>query len=147
MNAVETPKVAVPQPQQPKPEVIQPKVLVVDDDRDLVATLSFRLQKAGYVVFSAYDGQAGLATAYRERPHVVILDVMMSFHDGFEVCGELKTGKQGYKPKVIIVSAITQGTNRSEADCKAESGADSFFSKPFEAKRLIEEIARLLSAK
>ncbi len=146
MNAVEPPKLAVPQPQPSTPQLVQPKVLIVDDDRDLVATLSFRLQKAGFVVFSAYDGQAGLATAYKEKPHLVVLDVMMSFHDGFEVCAELKSGKQGYKPKVIIVSAITQGTNRSEADCKAESGADAFFSKPFEAKRLIEEISRLLSA-
>ena len=127
-------------------EVVQPKVLIVDDDRDLVATLSFRLQKAGFVVFSAYDGQAGLATAFREKPHLVVLDVMMSYHDGFEVCGELKKGKNGYRPKVIIVSAITQGTNRSEDACKAESGCDTFFSKPFEAKKLIEEIKRLLAA-
>lgn len=121
------------------------KILVVDDDRDLVATLSLRLRKAGFEVHTAYDGQAGVATAYRERPDLVVLDVMMSYNDGFEVCAQLKSGKNGYRPKVIIVSAITQGTNRTEEACKAESGADSFFSKPFDAKRLIEEIRSLLS--
>lgn len=144
MNASATPKQAV---FNLAPSMAQKKILVVDDDRDLVATLSFRLQKAGFDVHTAYDGQAGLATAYKERPDLVVLDVMMSFHDGFEVCAQLKSGKHGYRPKVIIVSAITQGTNRTEESCKAESGADFFFSKPFEAKRLIEEISRLLSLK
>jgi CheY-like chemotaxis protein len=72
---------------------------------------------------------------------------MMSYHDGFEVCHQLKQGRNGYCPKVIIVSAITQGTNRTEEACRTESGADSFFSKPFDAKRLIEEIGRLTAAK
>ncbi|MSR65329.1 MAG: response regulator [Verrucomicrobiae bacterium] len=144
MNAIATPSPTVAQPSEK--EIVQPRILIVDDDRDLVATLSFRLQKAGFVVFSAYDGQAGLATAFREKPHLCVLDVMMSYHDGFEVCAELKKGKNGYRPKVIIISAITQGTDRSEEACKAESGADTFFSKPFDAKRLIEEIKRLLAA-
>lgn len=143
MNATTTLK-----PLQPQPAPLaaaRGKVLIVDDDRDLVATLSFRLKKAGFEVFSAYDGQAGLAAAYKERPDLVVLDVMMSYHDGFEVCAELKSGKNGYCPKVIIVSAITQGTDRTEEACRAESGADVFFSKPFDAKRLIEEVNRLLS--
>jgi DNA-binding response OmpR family regulator len=144
MNALANPKTNIHSELSALPDW-KKRILIVDDDRDLVATLVFRMQRAGFEVHAAYDGQAGLATAYRERPEVVVLDVMMSYQDGFEVCAELKRGKDGYKPKVIIVSAITQGTNRSEDSCKAESGADAFFSKPFEAKRLIEEITRLLS--
>jgi two-component system alkaline phosphatase synthesis response regulator PhoP len=134
----------------PKPTVspatasgVAPRVLVVDDDRDLVATLCLRLQRAGYSVLSAHDGQAGLTLALREKPEVVVLDVMMSYKDGFEVCAQLKQNQSGYRPKIIIVSAITQGTNRTEETCRAESGADAFFSKPFDAKRLIREVARL----
>jgi DNA-binding response OmpR family regulator len=145
MNAqLDTPKAILP----PQPEAaVRKRVLVVDDDRDLVATLSLRLQRAGYDVVTAYDGQAGLTAALRDKPEVVVLDVMMSYHDGFEVCNQLKNRRDGYCPKVIIVTAITQGTNRTEETCRAESGADAFFSKPFDAKRLIEEIGRLTAAK
>jgi len=143
MNAVETPRPIAPSTATSVPK----RVLVVDDDRDLVATLSLRLQRAGYSVLAAHDGQAGLATALRDKPEVVVLDVMMSYKDGFEVCAQLRQNRNGYCPKIIIVSAITQGTNRTEEACRAESGADAFFSKPFDAKRLIEEINRLTSAK
>ncbi len=66
------------------------KILIVEDEKDLVEVLSFRLEKLGFKVFSAFNGKSGLATAKQELPDLIILDVMLPVMDGYRVCKELK---------------------------------------------------------
>lgn len=117
------------------------KILVVDDEKDLVETLSFRLESAGYQVVTAGDGQEGLEKAREEKPDIILLDVMMPKMDGYQVCRMLKFDEEFKDTPVIMLTARGQDQDRETGK---NVGANDYVTKPFEAKDLLEKIGKLI---
>lgn len=117
------------------------KILIVDDEVDLVETLKFRLETVGYQVLTAYDGQDGLKKARNENPDLIILDLMLPKLDGYRVCRMLKFDEKYKGIPIILFSARVQ-----ESDIKMgeEQGADAYVTKPFDPKTLLAKIEELL---
>lgn len=120
------------------------RILLVDDEKDLVETLTFRLESAGYEVIAAYDGMQGLEKARKELPDLILLDVMMPVMDGYQVCRFLKFDDVFRNIPIIILTARGQ-----EGDKKTGMGvgADAYVTKPFDSVTLLEKIKELLERK
>jgi len=116
-------------------------ILVVDDDPEIVTLLSSRLQKRGYKISTAEDGHRALELAKRERPDLVVLDVMMPGKSGWEVARALKQDPVTQDVKIVMLSAIGEKTNEITAPIY---GADAHVDKPFEFEKLESVISQLL---
>jgi DNA-binding response OmpR family regulator len=110
-----------------------PLVLVADDDPDILTLVGFRLERAGYEVLPARDGEEALALALERRPDLAILDVMMPKLDGYEVTQRLRANAATSGMPVILLTARVQ-----EADITRgfEAGADDYIRKPFSPQEL-----------
>lgn len=117
------------------------KILIVDDEKDLVETITFRLEASGYEVIAAYDGQEGLDKARSEHPDLILLDVMMPKMDGYQVCRLLKFDEDFQKTPVIMLTARGQDQDKNTGK---EVGVDGYITKPFESSVLLGEIDKLL---
>jgi DNA-binding response OmpR family regulator len=113
-------------------------VLVVDDDSDIRSAVSTLLERKGYRVLTAADGNMGLAVAERESPHLVIVDMMMPKKSGFLVLEKLKSRAGG--PKVIMITANEGSRHRAYAEVL---GVDEYIRKPFDFNKLLESVQRL----
>ncbi|TAF66287.1 MAG: response regulator [Cytophagales bacterium] len=113
------------------------KVLVVDDEPNILLSLEFLMKKQGYQVFIARNGQEALDTAFNEKPQVIILDIMMPDVDGYEVCQRIKKEKTLSNTKIIFLTAKTK-----EADIQKgyDAGADFYMTKPFSTRELMKKI-------
>jgi CheY-like chemotaxis protein len=116
-------------------------ILVVYDDPEIVAMLNARLTKRGYKVSTAGDGKAAIELAKRERPDIVLLDVMMPGKSGWEVARALKQDPVTQDIKIVMVTAIGEKTNEITAPIY---GADAHVDKPFEFEALERVITKLL---
>ena len=116
-------------------------ILVVDDDPEIVSMLSTRLTKRGYKVTTASDGHRALELAKRERPDLVLLDVMMPGKSGWEVARALKQDPITQAIKIVMVTAIGERTNEMTSSIY---GADAHIDKPFEFEKLEKMIGGLL---
>jgi len=116
-------------------------ILVVDDDPEIVTMLSLRLGKRGYRVVSATDGNAAVTTAQRERPDLVVLDVMMPGKTGWEVARNLRHDPATEQIKIVMLTAIGEQVNEMTSPLY---GADAHIDKPFEFDTLERTIQRLL---
>jgi DNA-binding response OmpR family regulator len=114
-------------------------VLIVDDDPDILSALRTVLERKGYRVLTASDGNMGLAVAEREAPQLVIVDMMMPKKSGFLVLEKLKSRPDG-APKVIMITANEGSRHRAYAEIL---GVDEYIRKPFEMNRLLEAAERL----
>lgn len=117
------------------------KILLIDDEKDLVETVSFRLESLGYTVIPAYEGQEGLDKARRENPDLIILDLMLPKLDGYKICRMLKFDEKYKHIPIIMFTARAQEQDKKMGE---EVGADAYITKPFDSKTLLDEIARLL---
>lgn len=117
------------------------RILLVDDERDLVTTVTFRLEASGYEVIPAYDGQEGLEKAKKEKPDLIILDLMLPKMDGYKVCGLLKADARYNKIPIIMFTARAQET---DIEMGKETGAEAYITKPFEPQVLLSKIEELL---
>ena len=117
------------------------KILVVDDEPDLVAIVKMRLQANNYEVLTACDGQEGLDKARKENPDLIILDLMLPKMDGYKVCGLLKKDARYSKIPIILFTARAQESDRTLGE---EVGADAYITKPFEPQLLLAKIKELL---
>ena len=117
------------------------RILLIDDEKDLVETMCFQLKAAGYDVITAYDGVEGLEKAKKEKVDLIILDLMLPKMDGYKVCGLLKKDNRYSKIPIILFTARAQ---QSDKDMGIEAGADAYVTKPFDAKALILKIGELL---
>jgi len=117
------------------------KILIVDDERDLVETLTFRLEANDYQVIAAYDGQEGLDKARKEKPDLIILDLMLPKIDGYKVCRMLKFDENYKKIPILIFTARAQESDKKMGE---EVGCDGYVTKPFEPKALLERIKELI---
>ncbi len=115
------------------------RILIVDDQQDLLKVLEINLTKEGYQVFKAASGAQGLKMAIRENPHLILLDVMMPDISGFDVCRELR--RRGVETPIIMVTAKGEEIDRVIG---LELGADDYITKPFSLHELKARIrARL----
>jgi len=118
------------------------RILVVDDDPEIVTMLSTRLAKRGYTISTASDGHKAIELAKKELPDVVLLDVMMPGKSGWEVARAIKQDPTTHAVKIVMVSAIGEKTNEITAPIY---GADAHVDKPFEFEHLERVIAKLLA--
>jgi two-component system alkaline phosphatase synthesis response regulator PhoP len=117
------------------------KILIVDDELDILEFLSYNLKKEGYQVFTAPDGDEAIAIAKKELPHLVLLDVMMPGLDGIEVCRELRTSP-GMDD--VIIAFLTARSEDYSHIAGFDAGADDYINKPIKPRVLISRIKALL---
>ena len=115
----------------------RPKILVVDDDPDLVRALRLRLRANNYEVTTASDGYAAIAAAQRERPALIILDLGLPVGDGFVVLNRLQNSDALSGVPVIVLSARDPQNNEEKA---LKAGAAAFFQKPADNDELLNVI-------
>ncbi|MFC2166649.1 response regulator transcription factor [Acidobacteriota bacterium] len=115
------------------------KILIVEDQKDMVEGLVFNLQAQGHETSVAYDGEEGLSTAMRENPNLIILDIMLPKKDGFQVCRDLRD--LGFDMPILMLTARSE-----EADkvLGLDVGADDYLTKPFGILELSARIKALL---
>ncbi|HVM28849.1 MAG TPA: response regulator [Mycobacteriales bacterium] len=117
------------------------KVLIVDDEPNIVTSLEFLMGKRGFTTAVARDGDAALAEVERFGPDLVLLDVNLPGRDGFEVCQALRaSGRNDLK----IVMLTAKG-REAEVTKGLDLGADAYVTKPFSTRELVEQVSRLLS--
>ena len=117
-----------------------PLVLCADDDRDILALVALRLERAGYRVAQASDGEQALALARELQPDVLVLDVMMPRMTGTEVLTALRADAATKDLPVVLLSARAQD---ADVEHGLEAGADAYLAKPFQGPELVEVVARL----
>ena len=117
------------------------RVLVIDDEPDVRWLIRMSLERAGHEVLDAEDGLRGIALAMKQRPEVIVLDLMMPVMDGYGVLAELaKHGRTASVPVVVLSAKAIP----DEADRATAAGARRFLEKPFDPDELAAELAELL---
>jgi len=117
-------------------------VLCADDDEDILSLVSLRLQRAGFQVATAADGEEAMQVARDRRPALAVLDVMMPKRTGYEVLAELRGDEALRGMKVILLSARVQEGDVARG---MDAGADAYLVKPFRAQDLVSKVEELLS--
>jgi len=117
------------------------RILVVDDDRSIVKVLASYLEKSGYQALSAYDGEMALHQLRRERPDLVILDLMMPNRDGWEVTKIVRADHSLAATPIIMLTARVEDTDKIVG---LELGADDYITKPFNAQEVVARVKSLL---
>ncbi len=117
------------------------RVLVVDDEPEISLLIKRRLEKQGYSVLTADTGLKALDVAKKEKPDLILLDVMMPELDGYHVCRMLKFDPQYQNIKIIFLTARDQPPDKNTGE---QVHADAYITKPFEPEDLIENIKKLL---
>lgn len=118
----------------------QKKILVVDDEKDLVEAIKLELEENQFHVLTAFDGLEGLEKARQESPDLMILDLMLPKMDGHKVCGLLKRDARTSKTPILMLTARAHEDDRRLAQ---EVGADAYITKPFEPKTLLAKVKEL----
>ena len=119
------------------------KVLIADDEANIVVSLEYLMQREGHAVLVARDGPEALKMIARERPDLVLLDVMMPGMSGFEVCQAVRADEALAGVKILMLSAKGRDTDIAKGSAM---GADAYMTKPFSTKELAEKVRELLSA-
>jgi two-component system, OmpR family, alkaline phosphatase synthesis response regulator PhoP len=118
------------------------KILVVDDEPDLVETVRYPLEMEGYQVLVAYNGEDGLNQARKDGPDLIILDLMLPKLDGYKVCRLLKFDERYKHIPILMLTAKTQEKDKLLGK---ETGADEYMTKPFDIDKLLEKVKSYLS--
>ena len=119
------------------------KILIVDDEPNIVTALEYLLQRSGYEVLLARDGDAALKQVEEHVPDLVLLDVMLSLKSGYEVCQRMRERADWQHIKIIMLSAKGR---EAEVNKGLSIGADLYVTKPFSNKELVAKIDELLAA-
>ncbi|TAN61965.1 response regulator [bacterium] len=117
------------------------RLLIVEDEKDMMEMLTFRLEAAGFEVIQAYDGREGLDKAYSQNPDLILLDLMLPGVDGYKVCRELKSD---VKYKRIPIAILTARATEKEKRLGLECGAEAYITKPFDPEALMNKIKEML---
>lgn len=117
------------------------KILIADDEPNIVISLEYLLQREGYTVLVARDGQEALETIARERPALVLLDVMMPHKTGFEVCQAVRADEALQATKILMLTAKGRETDVAKG---LALGANAYMTKPFSTRELVQKVAELL---
>ncbi len=122
-------------------ELSQYKILIVDDEPDILEFIQYNLSKEGYQVFIAKDGREGLKTAKKENPHLIILDIMMPEIDGIEVCHQLRLLPDFKNTLIVFLTARNEDFTQIAA---FDAGGDDYITKPIRPRVLIRRVRALL---
>jgi DNA-binding response OmpR family regulator len=117
------------------------KILIVDDERDIVKALTIRLKGAGYDVIAAFDGAQGVFMAHKETPDIILLDIRMPASNGFNVVERLKSSTQTGTIPVIF---LTGSPEKNAEERALELGARFYIKKPYDPEELLDAIKRAL---
>lgn len=122
------------------------RILIIDDDPDLVEAVSLLLEGEGMQPLAAYGGLEGLEKARSEKPDLIVLDIMMPDKDGYEVAKELAADSELSQIPVIMLTAVTQhvGDTSYSHDSGKALEADDFFEKPVKPEELVSRILQLV---
>ena len=115
------------------------RILIVEDEKNIVDILSFNLSKEGYETLEAYDGEAGLQLALEQNPDLILLDLMLPKMNGFDVCRSLR--RENRSTPVIMLTAREEETDKVLG---LELGADDYMIKPFDSKELVARVKAVL---
>jgi len=118
------------------------KILVVDDEVDLVETVRFSLEMEGFQVLVSYNGEDALNQARKENPDLILLDIMLPKLDGYKVCRLLKFDERYKHIPILMLTAKTQAKDKQTG---METGADEYITKPFDIDQLMEKIKAYLN--
>jgi DNA-binding response OmpR family regulator len=116
-------------------------VLVVEDEPNIVESLSFLMKQAGFVVRVARDGNTAVRTIESEAPDLVLLDIMMPRCDGYEVCRTIRANPAWDGVRIIMLSAKGRELDRRKG---LELGADDYVTKPFSTRQIVERVHEIL---
>lgn len=120
------------------------KLLIADDEPNILISLEYLLKREGYQVTVARDGQEALDAVGRECPDLLLLDVMMPRKNGFEVCQALRADERFAALKILMLTAKGRDTDVAKGQAL---GADAYITKPFATRELVQKIADLLEGK
>jgi two-component system alkaline phosphatase synthesis response regulator PhoP len=123
--------------------MLKEKILVVDDDREIVRLLRSYLEKAGFTVFTAYDGQTAVQILRHEMPALVLLDLMLPDTDGFDITRHIRSEPRLHKMVVIMLTARVEDTDKIVG---LELGADDYVTKPFNPAEVVARVRAQLRA-
>ncbi len=118
-----------------------PRILIIEDERGLVQTLSWYFNREGYETLVAHDGVEGLRKAQTHLPDLILLDVMLPGADGLTICRELRAGEKTRDTPIIMMTAKSEEADQIEGFAK---GADDYVTKPFNNKILLQRVKALL---
>jgi DNA-binding response OmpR family regulator len=117
------------------------KILVVDDEPNIVLSLEFLMKRAGYEVRTASNGEEALQAIGEDVPDLVLLDVMMPKRDGYEVCQAVRANPQWRDVRIVMLTAKGRDVEREKG---LALGADDYITKPFATQELLERVRQLL---
>ncbi len=118
------------------------RILIADDEPNILISLEYLMKREGFEVFVARDGQEALDMLRREHPRLVLLDVMMPRKTGFEVCQELRADETLKDTLVLMLTAKGRDTDVAKG---LGVGADAYMTKPFSTKELVQKVRDLLA--
>ena len=116
-------------------------ILIADDEPNIVVSLEYLMKREGYAVSVARDGEEALAAIRRDRPVLVLLDVMMPKKTGFEVCQEVRADEALHGTLILMLTAKGRETDVARG---LGSGADAYMSKPFSTRELVQKVRQML---
>ncbi len=117
------------------------KIVIIEDEPDILEVLSYNLKREGYGVFTALSGHAGLALIEKEKPELVLLDLMLPGMDGIELCRKLKNDP---RTRNILIIMVTAKGEESDVVLGLGVGADDYVAKPFSPKELVARVKAVL---
>jgi two-component system alkaline phosphatase synthesis response regulator PhoP len=120
----------------------QKRILVVDDEVDLVETIRFPLEMEGFTVLVSYNGEDALNQARKESPDLILLDLMLPKLDGYKVCRLLKFDERYKHIPILMLTAKTQEKDKLLGK---ETGADEYITKPFDIDELMKKVKAYLN--
>ncbi len=121
----------------------QQKILIADDEPNILISLEFLMKREGYTVVLARDGQEALSVIAGERPDLVLLDVMMPIKTGFDVCHEVRANDALKDTLIVMLTAKGRDTDVAKG---LALGANAYMTKPFSTKELVQKVQELLAA-
>jgi DNA-binding response OmpR family regulator len=116
-------------------------ILIVDDSPTDLKMMAGPLQSQGYRIVTAADGEEALEKALSDRPHLIVLDVILPKKNGFQVCRQLKTSPETQEIKILMLTSKNQESDRHWG---LKQGADEYMAKPFDEAQLVANVAKLL---
>ncbi|MFI4940810.1 MAG: response regulator transcription factor [Burkholderiales bacterium] len=117
------------------------KILIADDEPNIVVSLDYLMKREGYDVAVAEDGEAVLAAMAGNTPDLILLDVMLPKKDGFELCQQIRANAAWNAVKIVMLTAKGRDTEMSKG---LAMGADLYLTKPFSTKELVAQVKQLL---
>ncbi len=117
------------------------RILIADDEPNIVVSLEFLMKREGFEVQVAVDGEAALQAIATQLPDLILLDIMLPKKDGFEVCQQIRANPQWQSVKVVMLTAKGRDTEVSKG---LALGADAYMTKPFSTRDLVAQVRQLL---